>query len=38
MMNSPVGDYQVEVVNVDDGVLEGSDMSETNLNGFLVKN
>ena len=32
-----VGDHQVAVVNVDEGVLEGSHMSETHLNGFLVK-
>ena len=28
----------VAVVDVDEGVLEGSDMSGTHLNGFLVKN
>ena len=38
MTNSLVGDYQVAVVNLDEGVLEGSDMSWTHLNGFLVKN
>ena len=38
MMNSLVGDHQVAVVNVDEDVLEGSDMSRTHLNGFLVKN
>ena len=38
MMKSLVGDPQVAVVNVDEGVLEGSDMSGTHLNGFLVKN
>ena len=38
MMNSLVGDHQVAVVNVDEGVLEGSDMSGTHFNGFLVKN
>ena len=37
MTNSLVGDYQVAVVDVDEGVLEGSDVSETHLNGFLVK-
>ena len=37
MMNSLVGDYQVAVVDVDEGVLEGSDVSGTHLNGFLVK-
>ena len=45
MTNSLVGDHQVVVVdvdevavdNVDEGVLEGSDMSGTHLNGFLVK-
>ena len=30
--------HQVAVVDVDEGVLEGSDMSGTHLNGFLVKN
>ena len=29
MTNSLVGDHQVAVVNVDEGVLEGSDMSRT---------
>ena len=29
--------WQVAVVDVDEGVLEGSDMSGTNLNRFLVK-
>ena len=38
MTNSLVGDNQVVVVDVDKGVLEGSDVSGTNLNGFLVKN
>ena len=40
MTNSLVGDLQVGVVDVDvdEGVLEGSDMSGTYLNGFLVKN
>ena len=38
MTNPPVGDHQVAVVNVDEGVLEGSDMPGTRLNGFLVKN
>ena len=46
MTNLLVGDHQVAVVHVDEvavvdvneGVLEGSDMSRTNLNGFLVKN
>ena len=45
MTNSLVGDHQVAVVDidavavvdVDEGVLEGSDMSGTHLNGFLVK-
>ena len=32
MTNQLVGDHQVE------GVLEGSNMSGTHLNGFLVKN
>ena len=35
-MNSLVGDHQVAVVDVDEGVLEGSDMFGTNLYGFLV--
>ena len=30
-------DHHVAVVDVDEGVLEGSDMSGTHLNGFLVK-
>ena len=38
MTNPLVGDHQVAVVNVDEGVLEGSKMSGTHLNGFLVKN
>ena len=38
MINSLVGDHQVAVVEVDEGVLEGSNMSGTRLNGFLVKN
>ena len=38
MTNSLVGDHQVAVVDVDEGVLEGSDMSGTHLNGFLEKN
>ena len=38
MTNLLVGDHQVVVVDVDEGVLEGSDMSGTHLNGFLVKN
>ena len=37
MTNSLVGDHQVAVVDIDDGVLEGSDMSGTRLNGFLEK-
>ena len=45
MTNLLVGDHQVvvvdvdevAVVNVDEGVLEGSSMSKTHLNGFLVK-
>ena len=37
MTNLFVGDYQVAVVDVDEGVLEGSDMSGIHLNGFLVK-
>ena len=38
MTNSLVGDPQVAVVDVDEGVLEGSDINGTHLNGFLVKN
>ena len=38
MTNSLVGDHQVVVVDVDEGDLEGSDMSGNHLNGFLVKN
>ena len=37
MTNSLVWDHQVAVVDVDEGVLDGSDMSWTNLYGFLVK-
>ena len=37
-MNSRVGEHHVAVVDVDEGVLEGSDMSGTYLNGFLVEN
>ena len=38
MKNSLVGDHQVAVVDVYEGVLKGSDMSGTNLNGFPLKN
>ena len=38
MTNSLVGDHQVAVVDIDEGVPEGSDMSGIHLNGFLVKN
>ena len=38
MTNLLVGDHQVAVVDVNEGVLEGSDMSGTHFNGFLVKN
>ena len=31
MTNSLVGDHQVAVVNVNEGVLEGSDMSGTSI-------
>ena len=31
MTNSPVGNHQIAVVDVDEGVLEGSDMSGTHL-------
>ena len=37
MTNWLVGDHQVTVADVDEGVLEGSDMAGTYLNGFLVK-
>ena len=37
MTNLLVGDNQVVVVDVDQGVLERSDLSGTHLNGFLVK-
>ena len=38
MTNSLVGNHQAAVVDVDEGGLEGSNISGTNLNGFLVKN
>ena len=38
MIKSLVGDNQVVVVDVDEGVLEESDMSVTHLYGILVKN
>ena len=38
MTNLLVGDHKVAVVDVDVGVLEGSDMSGIRLKGFLVKN
>ena len=38
MTNSLVGNHQVAVVDVDEEILEGSDMSRTHLKGFLVKN
>ena len=38
MTNSLVVHHQVEVINVDDGVLEVTEISGTHLNGFLVKN
>ena len=37
MTNSLVGDHQVAVVDVYEGVLEGSDISRTHLNRFLVE-
>ena len=37
-MRNPSENQQVDVVNVDEGVLEWSDMSGIHLNGFLVKN
>ena len=38
MTNSLVEDNQVAVVDIDEGFLEGSNMSGTHLKGFLVKN
>ena len=38
MTNLLVGDYQDAVVDVNEGVLGGFDMSGTHLNGFIVKN
>ena len=38
MTNLLVGDHQVVVVDVNEVVLGGSDMSGTRLNRFLVKN
>ena len=38
MTKSLVVDHQVVVVDVHEGVVEGSDMSGTHPNGFLVKN
>ena len=38
MTNWLVGDHKDTVVDIDEGVLEVSDMSGTHLNGFLVKN
>ena len=38
MTNSHVGDHHVAVVDIDEGILEGSNMSGTHPNGFLVKN
>ena len=35
MTNLLVGDQQVAIVDVDESVLEGSDMSWTHLNGSL---
>ena len=37
MTNSLVGDHHVAVVDIGEGVLEGSDISGIHLNGFLVK-
>ena len=37
MTNLLVGDHQVVVVDVDEGVLEGSDMSGIHPNGSLAK-
>ena len=38
MTNSLVEDNRVALVDVDEGVLVGSDMSGTHLSGFLMKN
>ena len=38
MTNSLVGDHQVVIVEAGECVLEGSDMSGTHLQEFLVKN
>ena len=38
MTNLLVADHQDAVVDANEAVLEGSDMSWTHLNGFLVKN
>ena len=38
MMNALVGDHQVAVVDIDEGVIEGSNISGTLLNGSLVTN
>ena len=38
MTNLLVGDHQDAVVDVNESVLEGPDLSLTHLNGFLVKN
>ena len=37
MTYSLVGDHQVAVVDIDEGVLEGSDMCGTHLYRFLVE-
>ena len=38
MTNLLAGDHLVDVLNVDEGVLEGFDLSGTDFIGFLVKN
>ena len=38
MTNLPVGDHHVAVINVVEGVIEGSDISGTYIKGVLVKN
>ena len=37
MTNPLIGDHKVAVVDVNEGVKEGSEIFSTHLNGFLVK-